>query len=62
VVICGGVTKAGDHLFEPLKNQVRRRAFRPAVVACTIVAGALPGTAGVYGAVASFKMQTTSKQ
>ncbi len=62
VVICGGVTLAGDHLLEPLKNQVRRRAFQPAVTACTIVAGALPGTAGVYGAVASFKMQTASKQ
>ena len=57
VVICGGVTLAGDHLFEPLKNQVVRRAFEPAVAACKIVPGALPGTAGVFGAVASFKAQ-----
>ena len=49
-VICGGVTKAGDHLFIPLRREVARRAFRPAVEACRIVPGALPGTAGVVGA------------
>ncbi|MGQ0703964.1 MAG: ROK family protein [Gemmatimonadales bacterium] len=50
VVVCGGVTKAGDHLFVPLRREVARRAFRPAVEACRIVPGALPGTAGVVGA------------
>ena len=50
VVVCGGVTKAGDHLFVPLRREVARRAFRPAVEACLIVPGALPGTAGVVGA------------
>ena len=55
VVICGGVTQAGDLLFEPLRIEVRRRAFKPAVDACRIVPGALPGTAGVVGAVATFK-------
>jgi glucokinase len=58
VVVCGGVTLAGRHLFDPLCNQVRRRAFRPAVAACRIVAGSLPGTAGVIGAIASFRAQT----
>ena len=58
VVICGGVTAAGSHLFDPLCNQVRRRAFRPGVTACRIVPGSLPGTAGVYGAVASYMAQT----
>lgn len=57
VVICGGVTMAGDSLFEPLLRHVRRRAFRPAVEACRIVPGALPGTAGVFGAVKSFQAQ-----
>ncbi len=57
VVICGGVTSAGDHLFGPLSREVRRRAFRPAVETCRIVAGSLPGTAGVFGAVAAFKSQ-----
>jgi glucokinase len=50
VVVCGGVTKAGDHLFVPLRREVARRAFKPAVEACHIVPGELPGTAGVVGA------------
>jgi glucokinase len=55
VVIAGGVTQAGDMLFEPLRAEVRRRAFKPAVDACRIVPGALPLSAGVVGAVATFK-------
>lgn len=54
VVIAGGVTRAGEALFEPLRTEVRRRAFRPAVDACRIVPGTLPGTAGVVGAVKTF--------
>ncbi|SRR5579883_81736 len=57
VVLAGGVTDAGDALLEPLRGEVRRRAFRPAVEACRIVPGALAGSAGVVGAVATFKMQ-----
>ena len=41
--------------------EVRRRAFRPAVDATRIVPGELPGTAGVVGAVATFKMQHLGK-
>jgi glucokinase len=55
VVIAGGVTQAGEPLFDPLRAEVRRRAFRPAVDACRIVPGELPGTAGVVGAVATFR-------
>lgn len=54
VVIAGGVTRAGDHLFEPLRREVARRAFRPAVEACTIVPAALDGYAGVIGAARVF--------
>ena len=57
VVVAGGVTAAGDALFVPLSAEVRRRAFKPAVNAVSIVPGSLPGTAGVVGAVASFKQQ-----
>jgi glucokinase len=57
VVIAGGVTAAGDALFAPLRAEVRRRAFKPAVDAARIVPAALPGTAGVVGAVATFKQQ-----
>ncbi|HEX9728321.1 MAG TPA: ROK family protein [Gemmatimonadales bacterium] len=58
VVVAGGVTLAGDRLFQPLRAEVKRRAFRPAVDACRIVPGELPGMAGVYGAVAVFKQVT----
>jgi glucokinase len=61
LVLAGGVTQAGARLFEPLRAEVRRRAFRPAVEACRIVAGTLPGTAGVVGAVATFKAQRSGK-
>ena len=57
VVIAGGVTQAGEPLFEPLRAEVRRRAFRPAVEACRILPGTLKGSAGVVGAVATFKQQ-----
>ena len=57
VVLAGGVTQAGDALFQPLRAEVRRRAFKPAVQACRIVPGALPLSAGVVGAIATFKMQ-----
>jgi glucokinase len=57
VVIVGGVTMAGDQLFVPLRGEVKRRAFKPAVDRCRIVPGELPGTAGVVGAVATFKNQ-----
>jgi glucokinase len=54
IVIVGGVTRAGDYLFTPLRSEVRRRAFRSAEQACQIVPGALPETAGVIGAAGLF--------
>jgi glucokinase len=57
VVISGGVTRAGDHLFEPLRAEVRRRAFKSAEERCRIVAAAMPDRAGVVGAAGVFKRQ-----
>jgi glucokinase len=57
VVIAGGVTKAGDRLFTPLRAEVRRRAFRSAQECCQIVPAELNGTAGVVGAAAVFKKE-----
>jgi glucokinase len=54
VVLAGGVTAAGEQLFTPMRAEVRRRAFRPAVDACRIVPGALGTSAGVVGAVGTF--------
>lgn len=53
VVLAGGVTHAGDALFDPLRAEVRRRAFKSAVDRCRIVPGALANS-GVVGAVATF--------
>jgi glucokinase len=55
------VTLAGDHLFVPLRREVSRRAFKPAVAACRIVPGELAGTAGVYGAAKAFLDQTAAR-
>ena len=54
VVIVGGVTRAGDSLFEPLRREVARRAFKPAVKSCEIIPGSLDGLAGVIGAARVF--------
>ena len=54
VVVCGGVTRAGDRLFHPLEREIARRAFKPAVQACRVVPGELTGSAGVYGAARVF--------
>jgi glucokinase len=51
VVIMGGVTRAGEHLLQPLREEVRRRAFRGLVDACQLLTARLPETAGVVGAV-----------
>jgi len=50
IVISGGVTRAGEHLLEPLRNEVKRRAFRNAFEACRIVTSELGSMAGVIGA------------
>jgi glucokinase len=57
VVVVGGVTQAGESLFEPLRREVTRRAFKPAVEVCRIVPGELTGVAGVYGAARAFQEQ-----
>ena len=56
VVISGGVTRAGEQLLEPLRNEVRRRAFRPAFENCRIVTSELGSRAGVIGAACVFRI------
>jgi glucokinase len=55
VVIAGGVTRAGPHLFVPLGSEVRRRAFRSAERACRILPAELPESAGMVGAAGIFR-------
>ena len=56
VVLPSGVTSV-VRLFEPLRREVTRRAFKPAVQVCRIVPGELTGVAGVYGAARAFQEQ-----
>src|SRR5690606_11571745 len=42
VVIAGGVTRAGEHLFAPLRAEIRKRAFKSAQEACQVVPAQLP--------------------
>src|SRR5438034_270795 len=46
VVVAGGVTRAGDALFAPLRTEVRRRAVSQGVRAARIGPGGLSGPAG----------------
>ena len=57
VVISGGVTRAGDRLLEPLKNEVRRRAFSHASENCQIVTSSLGSMVGVIGAACMFRQE-----
>jgi glucokinase len=53
IVVCGGVRRAGDLLFAPLRREVARRAFKPAVAAMRILPSELD-TPGVPGAARVF--------
>ncbi|MDT8436861.1 MAG: ROK family protein [Gemmatimonadota bacterium] len=57
IVISGGVTRAGDYLLEPLRTEVRRRAFRHAAEKCRIVTSSLGDRAGVIGAAYGFRLE-----
>lgn len=57
VVVSGGVTRAGEHLFEPLRAEVRRHAFAPAAQACRIGSSELGDMAGVIGAAATYRVE-----
>ena len=61
VVVMGGVAAAGDLFFGPLAAELGRPRFRSAVDACTVVPGALPGTAGVVGAAGVFLLRSSSQ-
>lgn len=61
VVVMGGVAAAGDLFFGPLAAELGRPRFRSALDACTVVPGALPGTAGVVGAAGVFRLRTEKR-
>ena len=50
VVLFGGMTNAGDQLFVPVREEVRKRSFKIGADRCQIVRSQLGGEAGVIGA------------
>jgi len=46
-----------EHLFEPLRAEVRRHAFAPAAQACKIGSSELGDMAGVIGAAATYRVE-----
>jgi glucokinase len=53
VVLFGGMTKAGEQLFGPVREEVKKRAFDMAYERCQIVRAQLGEQAGVIGAARS---------
>lgn len=50
IVLFGGVTNLGEHLVEPLKEEVKRRAFKKATESLRIELSQLGDNSGVLGA------------
>jgi len=50
VVLFGGLAGAGDTLFDPVRDEVRKRALKPAADTVKVVPAKLGGNAGIIGA------------
>jgi len=50
IVLFGGVTNLGEHLIEPLKEEVKRRAFKQATESLRIELSQLGDNSGILGA------------
>ena len=52
IIIGGGVSKAGDIVFDTVKKVINKRCFKSMAESCEIVPAGLGSDAGVVGAVA----------
>lgn len=50
IVLCGGISNAGDLIIKPAKEQIKKRAFKTAAKACKIVVSKYTSRLGVVGA------------
>ncbi|MBQ4178855.1 MAG: ROK family protein [Elusimicrobia bacterium] len=50
IVLCGGISNAGDLIIKPAKEQIKKRAFKTAAKACKIVVSKYTSKLGVVGA------------
>jgi glucokinase len=56
-VLSGGITNLGDYLFDPLREEVKKRALPKAVEGLKIVKAELGDNAGVIGAARAFMLK-----
>lgn len=59
VVIGGGMSLAADQLIPPLKERIKRHTFSCLLKVCRITPASLPLSAGMVGAIGSFRLQTS---
>jgi len=57
IVLAGGVVKTGGLLLDPVREEVRRRAFPASAETCVIAAARDPELAGVRGAALTFQRE-----
>lgn len=57
IVLAGGVVKTGGLLLDPVREEVRRRAFHASAESCVIAAARDPELAGVRGASLTFRRE-----
>ncbi|WP_372518824.1 ROK family protein [Candidatus Ruminimicrobiellum ovillum] len=50
IVLCGGISNAGDLIIKPAKEQIKKRAFKTAAKACRIIVSKYTSKLGVVGA------------
>ena len=50
IVLCGGISNAGDLIIKPAKEQIKKRAFKTAAKACKILVSKYTSKLGVVGA------------
>ncbi|WP_372520464.1 ROK family protein [Candidatus Ruminimicrobiellum ovillum] len=50
IVLCGGISNAGDLIIKPAKEQIKKRAFKTAAKACKIIVSKYTSKLGVVGA------------
>lgn len=59
VVIGGGMSLAADQLIPPLRERIKRHTFSSLLEVCRISPASLPLSAGMVGAIGSFRLQTS---
>jgi glucokinase len=57
IVLAGGVTEAGGPLLDPLRAEIRKRAFAASAEACVVAAAREPRLAGLRGAALNFRRE-----